>query len=73
MNRHDRRRQVAMQRENKFVEDYVRHLPEVGPDVLGRPGVVHMVCYHDDSCRIYSGQGCNCDPEVSFFAEPKRS
>jgi hypothetical protein len=30
----------------------VHHLPEVGPEVLGRPGVLHAVFYHDD-CRIH--------------------
>jgi hypothetical protein len=73
MNRHERRRQAAIQRENKFVEDYVRHLPEVAPDVLGRPGVCHMVVYHDDWCAIYDGAQCTCSPDVRFFAEPKRS
>ena len=73
MNRHDRRRQAAMQRENKFVEDYVLHLPEVGPDVLGKPGVTHVVVFHDEWCRIYDGGGCNCSPDIRFFAEPKRS
>jgi len=73
MNRQERRRRAAINRENKFVEDYVRHLPEVGFEALGKPGVCHMVCYHDDWCRIYDGEACNCDPHVRLFAEPKRS
>jgi hypothetical protein len=64
-----------MQRENRFIEDYVRHLPEVGPEVLGRPGggVFHMVCAHDEWCRIDDGADCNCSPDIRFFAEPERS
>jgi hypothetical protein len=74
MNRHERRRQAARQRHNRFVADYVNHLPEVGPDAIGQPGVTHMVCYHDESCSIYDGHGlCNCDPIVKYHAEPKRS
>ena len=73
MNRHERRRREAMQKHNKFVNEYVHHLPEVGPEVLGKPGVSHMVFYHSDRCRIYDGNACNCDPDVRIFAEPKRS
>jgi hypothetical protein len=53
--------------------NYVRHLPEVGPEVLGPPGVTHMVCFHDDWCRIYDGKACSCGPEVRFYAEPRRT
>jgi hypothetical protein len=73
MNRRERRRQAAMQRHNSFYNNYVRHLPEVGPEGLGKPGVSHIVFCHDDWCRIYEGKGCNCDPDVKFFAEPQRS
>jgi hypothetical protein len=73
MNRHERRRQAAMARENDFFNSYVRHLPEVGPEVIGKPGVSHVVFHHNEWCEIYSGKGCNCDPEVTFYAEPRRS
>jgi hypothetical protein len=74
MNRQQRRRQAAMAKQNKFVTDYVQHLPEVGPETIRKPGrVCHMVCYHDDDCTIYDGKGCNCDPDVKFFAEPERN
>jgi hypothetical protein len=72
MNRQQRRRQAAMAKHNNFYNDYVRHLPEVGPEVLGQPGVHHMVCHHDESCPIYDGKTCNCDPLIKFFAEPRR-
>ena len=65
-----------MQKHNRFVNEYVHHLPEVGPDVIGKPGVYHIVFYHDDWCKIYDGGGltcCNCQPEVRRFAEPRRS
>ena len=73
MNRHERHRQAAKARQSSFFNDYVRHLPEVGPEVLGQPGVTQMVCFHDADCRIYSGEGCNCEPEVRFYAEPSRT
>jgi hypothetical protein len=44
MNRHERRRQAAKARHNKFVDEYVHHLPEVGPEAMGQPGsIVHLV------------------------------
>jgi hypothetical protein len=70
MNSDDRRRQKA---KNKFVRDYVHHLPEVGPEVLTKPGVTHIVYYHDDWCNHHKGGECNCEPHVKFFSEPKRS
>jgi hypothetical protein len=73
VNRHERRRQAAINRKNRFFDDYVRHLPEVGPDALALPGVTHMVVAHDEWCAIYDGSDCNCEPEVRFFAEPARS
>jgi len=77
MNRQQRRRHAAMERHNRFVDKYVRHLPEVSLEALGeslgRPGVMHAVYYHDDWCRIYDGKDCNCKPDVRFFAEPRRS
>jgi hypothetical protein len=74
MNRQERRRQAAMARRNDYVADYVEHLPKVGFDALGTPGVRHVVIYHDDGCRIFDdGQACNCNPDVRVFAEPQRS
>jgi hypothetical protein len=74
MNRHERRRAEAKTRHNKFVADYVRHLPEVSPDTPLEPGrVFHAVFYHDDWCKIYDGDGCNCRPDFRLFAEPKRT
>jgi hypothetical protein len=73
MNRHQRRRQNAMARQDQFFNDHVRHLPEVGLDVIGKPGVHHLVCFHDQWCRIYSGEACNCEPHVKVYAEPVRN
>jgi hypothetical protein len=72
VNRRERRRHAAMARQDKIFDQYVRHLPEVGPEVLGRPGVHHVVFHHDGDCRIYDGAACSCEPEVRFFAEPVR-
>ena len=73
MNRQERRRRAAMAKRNAYVESYVEHLPEVGPEALGKPGVTHLVYYHDDTCRIFHGNACSCDPGVRLFAEPTRS
>jgi hypothetical protein len=73
LNRQERRRRAAMAKHNRFVGEYVRHLPEVGFEALGKSGVTHIVYFHDDWCRIYDGEACNCDPHVRLFAEPKRS
>jgi hypothetical protein len=55
------------------VQSYVRHLPEVGPEALGKPGVYHQVVHHGGWCGIFKGRDCNCDPHVKFYAEPKRT
>jgi hypothetical protein len=73
MNRRERRRKAAMAKHNRFFNEHIRHLPEVGPEVIGKPGISHMVCYHDERCRIYDGQMCDCQPQIKFFAEPARS
>ena len=62
-----------MEKQNGLVNEYVHHLPEVGPEVLGRTSVTHVVYYHNDWCRIYDGKACICDPRVRLFAEPNRS
>jgi hypothetical protein len=79
MNRHERRRRAAMERETRFVNEYVHHLPEVGPEAIGTPGgIIHAAYYHDDWCKIYDADSCgimscNCKPNVRYFAEPNRS
>jgi hypothetical protein len=35
-----------------FFNDYIRHLPEASPEVLGKPGVSHVVFFRDERCRI---------------------
>jgi hypothetical protein len=60
MNRRERRRQSMMVRQNKFFEDHIRHLTEAGPEVLGKPGINHMVMFHDPKCTIYDDRGCSC-------------
>lgn len=78
MNRQERRRQNAKNRHSKFVNDYVRHLPEVGADAVGQPGLLHVVYYHDEWCSIYDKPNgtlddCNCKPIVKYHSEPRRS
>ena len=51
-----------MDKHNRFVRDYVHHLPETGPDVLGKPGVSHMVCYHDEWYRPMTATAATANP-----------
>lgn len=74
MNRHERRRARAMAQENDFYNDYVAHLPKVPIDApLERGKLYHVVMHHDDWCRIYSGEDCNCNPIATRHVEPKRT
>jgi hypothetical protein len=85
MNRHERRptAKLAGQRtkawNNKFVTNYVEHLPEVPPNAPEERGrVYHIACYHDDNCAIYGKAhgtlaDCTCNPVVRKFVEPRRS
>jgi hypothetical protein len=74
MNRHERRRAEKKARENKFYNEYVRHLPPVAQDAPYESGrIYHTVMMHDDWCAIYSGKGCNCNPIITRHIEPKRS
>jgi hypothetical protein len=59
--------------DNPIVEQYVKHLPEVGPEIMNEPGLHHVVFRHEDWCGIFKGQRCNCSPGVKFYAEPNRS
>jgi hypothetical protein len=63
-----------MAKRNEFVETYVKHLPQIGIEDLGKSGAVHVVFGHDDACRIFvDGETCDCDPTVRLFAAPVRS
>ena len=74
MNRHERRRQQAMARQDAFFRDHVSHLPEIArEDAVGKPGVFHAVHFHEGWCPIYNGRACTCDPEVKFYREPTRN
>ena len=60
--------------ENKFYNDYVRHLPQVPLDApIERGRIHHLVVHHDEWCAVYDGKDCNCDPNVSRHVEPERS
>lgn len=76
MNRHERRRarRIDKDKETKFFNDYVAHLPRVPlNEPLERGRVYHMVVAHDDWCAFYGGGECNCNPEITQHIEPKRS
>jgi hypothetical protein len=57
-----------------FYKSYIRHLPAIPVSEPLKPGrVYHLTVFHDDWCRIYSGEGCNCKPIIRRYAEPTRS
>lgn len=73
MNRHQRRaaRKIA---QRQFYDDYVRHHPQVETDApFERGQLYHLVVFHDDWCNINKGGGCNCNPIIERYKEPKRS
>lgn len=77
MNRHERRKQAALDRYFKqtdaYLQDHVRHLPETD-EPIGPPGsVTHTVYEHDGWCKIYRGRECNCSPNIKRYIEPVRS
>ena len=73
MNRHERRRQKAMSRQDSFYNTHVRHLPEIPREEAVGKGVFHAVHFHEGWCPIYSGKACTCEPEVKFYREPTRN
>jgi hypothetical protein len=73
VNRHARRRQAALDRGNQFFDTYLRHLPPAGPEVVGQPGVHHVVLHHAVRCSVFDGGACDCGPKVGFYSEPQRS
>lgn len=66
---------------NPFVENYVRHLPEIAINTPFEPGsVTHTVVSHDDWCALLRAmiekrkpEPCNCRPVVRRYREPLRS
>jgi hypothetical protein len=65
---------AARFQKNNFYNSYLTHLPKVdGPD-LSKPGVTHVVFFHDDWCGIYTDSRiCTCNPDVEYRVEPRRS
>jgi hypothetical protein len=42
-----------MLRANPIVEQYIKHLTEVGPEIMDAPGLHHVVFHHDDWCGTF--------------------
>jgi hypothetical protein len=91
VNRHDRRRAAKLRREqpsaavearqaeaDRYISDYVLHLPTVHPAAPEEPRRVYHICFfHRDGCRaLVTGQhdtDCTCNPVVTKHIEPVRS
>jgi hypothetical protein len=73
MNREEKRRRAAIERSGRYVESYVRHLPQLEAMVPG--AINHTVFEHDGWCDLLNGKSerCNCSPDVKIYAEPVRS
>jgi len=72
MNRQQRRAaQRRRQKENKFYDQYLKHLPQTDQPARGR--LTHVVMFHDEWCQIHRGGTCNCSPDVELREEPDRS
>jgi hypothetical protein len=55
---------VDQDREARFYNNYLRHLPRVPRGAaLKKPGVYFAIHRHDDWCGIYQDGDCNCDVE----------
>jgi hypothetical protein len=72
MTRDRARWRAALAQEKRWVDSYVRHLPELQPQELVRGTRYHAVSFHAEDCRLYAGGQCTCRPRVRFFAEPMR-
>jgi hypothetical protein len=35
-----------------------------------RPGCQDVAVYHDHSCALFAGQGCDCDPDIEVLPSP---
>ena len=49
--------------------DYVQRILNLiaSGELQTEPGAVnHVHVYHDDSCAVFSGGTCNCDPEIKM-------
>jgi len=72
MNRHERRKRFALGQ--KHVREYVEHLAEADFTELFKPGITHVVHYHDDWCDMMKGGiKCTCNPGIKFYRDPKRN
>jgi hypothetical protein len=64
--------------EDRYIRDYVLHLPTVHPCAPEEPGrVYHLLFFHHDGCRaLVTGRhdtDCTCNPVITKHVEPVRS
>jgi hypothetical protein len=56
-------------------DNYKLKMAAVMEDYINRNGVFkigeiyHTIVLHDDWCGIYSGNRCNCDPEIEILTD----
>jgi hypothetical protein len=76
MNRKQRRGAAESRKscQNSFYDSYLMHLPKVDCPDFTKPGVTHVVYFHDDWCDIYTNtRTCTCNPDIEYRVEPSRS
>lgn len=62
--------------DDRFYQDYVRHLPQASLGTLERGRLYHVAHQHDDWCRIFvTGKplDCDCNVVITCHEEPRRS
>jgi hypothetical protein len=77
MNRKQRRAAAGKSRKalsDNFYDSYLAYLPKVNHPDFTKPGVTHVVYFHDIWCDIYTNaRTCTCNPNVEYRVEPCRS
>jgi hypothetical protein len=77
MNRKQRRAAAGKSRnthQDNFYNSYLTHLPKVDCPDFTKPGVTHVVYFHDNWCDIYTdARTCTCNPDIEYRVEPSRS
>jgi hypothetical protein len=64
MNRHERRRQAALNRRTGYQHRMIAAFASGA--VSATPGIHVATVEHDPDCSIYRGGGCDCVPDISI-------
>jgi len=48
------------------MHNYLKKLGKVWDQKKYPPNIYDVIVAHDEWCSIYSGQECNCDPDITI-------